>query len=253
MSDIVIKLDLEEPLQYNRFMAVTKIKQMTVVDQVMDQIKELISSGQYKPGDKIPTEADLADRFGIGRSSIRQAINIFNYLGVLESKASLGTFVQERAQISTEALTWSLLLGEDELEEMIDLRGSIELWCLIELTMKLAEGDESAREQIEKLEEIVAQMEKAAASNDKAELISLDFNFHHSIIEYEKNELYLSLYNTLKSFLYDEIKRTQLNYENIKLIPEEHGKLIDAMKTGNQTDALIAYQGHIKNIKYRLK
>lgn len=235
------------------FMPITKIKQKTVVDQVMDQIKKLISSGQYKPGDKIPTEAELAEKFGIGRSSIRQAINIFNYLGVLESKASLGTFVQERAKISKEALTWSLLLGNDELEEMVDLRASIELWCVIELTVKMNNNDSAALKTIDALEEIVKGMEKSASSKNKAELINLDFNFHNTIIEYEKNELYISLYNTLKSFLYDEIKQTQMNYENLKLIPKEHKKLIDAIKTGDQTKVLEAYQDHIRNIKYKLK
>lgn len=234
-------------------MALNKIKQQTVVDQVMDQIKQLISSGHYKPGDKIPTEAELAERFGIGRSSIRQAINIFNYLGVLESKASLGTFVQERAQISTEALTWSLLLGNDELEEMVDLRAAIELWCVIELNKKALEKDPSALEVIGQLEVIIKMMETAAHKQDKISLIQSDFNFHLSIIEYEKNELYISLYNTLKSFLYDEIRTTQMSYENLKLIPQEHGNLVNMIKTGNQNDVLTAFQDHIKNIKYKLK
>ncbi len=234
-------------------MPINKIKQKTVVDQVMDQIKALISSGEYKPGDKIPTEAELAEKFGIGRSSIRQAINIFNYLGVLESKASLGTFVQERAQISTEALTWSLLLGNDELEEMVDLRAAIELWCVIELTSKIGKNEPSAIKAIEKLDTIVNDMEKAASKKEKAKLIKLDFNFHFSIIENESNELYISLYSTLKSFLYDEIKKTQMSYENLKLIPQEHRNLVDTIKTGNQTEVLKAYQGHIRNIKYKLK
>ena len=86
-------------------MPLKKVKQKTVVDQVMDQIKELIASGEYKPGDKIPTEMELAKDFGLGRSSIREAIKIFNYLGVLESRAAIGTIVRERSQISTEALT----------------------------------------------------------------------------------------------------------------------------------------------------
>ena len=234
-------------------MPINKIKQKTVVDQVMDQIKHLIASGQYKPGDKIPTEAQLAEQFGIGRSSIRQAINIFNYLGVLESKASLGTFVQERAKISTEALTWSLLLGNDELEEMVDLRAAIELWCVIELTARISSKDPSALKEIEKLETIVEEMENAISEKNKTKLIESDFNFHFSIIEFDENELYISLYNTLRSFLYDEIKKTQLSYENLKLIPQEHARLINTMKTGNQIEALIAYREHIRNIKYKLK
>ena len=92
----------------------------------MAEIRRLIASGAYAPGDKIPTEKELAESFGIGRSSIREAIKIFNYLGVLESRAALGTFVRDRSNISSEALSWSLLLGSDELYEMIDLRGGME-------------------------------------------------------------------------------------------------------------------------------
>ena len=93
-----------------------KIRQQTVVAQVMGEIRELIASNAYAAGDKIPTEKELAERFGVGRSSIREAIKIFTYLGVLESRAALGTFVRDRSQISSEALSWSLLLGNDELE-----------------------------------------------------------------------------------------------------------------------------------------
>ena len=55
-------------------------------------------------------------------------------MGVLRSQAAKGTFVEERSNISSESLTWSLLLGEDELNEMIDLRGSIEIWSMFKLT-----------------------------------------------------------------------------------------------------------------------
>ena len=51
-------------------MPLKKVKQKTVVDQVMDQIKELIASGEYKPGDKIPTEMELAKDFGLGVFSL---------------------------------------------------------------------------------------------------------------------------------------------------------------------------------------
>ena len=57
-------------------MAADKIKQQTVVSQVMEQIRSLIAAGEYKPGDKIPTEKELAERFEIGRSSIREAMSL---------------------------------------------------------------------------------------------------------------------------------------------------------------------------------
>lgn len=110
-----------------------KIFQMTVVEQVMDRIKTLITSGTYKPGDKLPTELELAERFGIGRSSVREAIKIFQYLGVLESRVPKGTFLRPRSQISTEAITWALLLGDDDVNDILELREVIEQRALAHL------------------------------------------------------------------------------------------------------------------------
>jgi GntR family transcriptional repressor for pyruvate dehydrogenase complex len=92
----------------------------------MDKIRELIASGRFKTGDRIPTEGELAEMLGIGRSSIREAIKVFNYLGVLDSQTAKGTFVCERSRISAEALTWSILLGQDDYYDLIDTRGADE-------------------------------------------------------------------------------------------------------------------------------
>ena len=112
------------------------IKQKTVVAQVMEQIRDLIASGQYNVGDKIPTEGELAEMFGLGRSSIREALKVFNYLGILESKAALGTFVSDRTNVSSEALSWAILLGKNELYEMVEIRGALENWTLLKLSQE---------------------------------------------------------------------------------------------------------------------
>lgn len=234
-------------------MAAVQIKQQTVVAQVMGEIRSLIASGEYAPGDKIPTELELAERFGIGRSSIREAIKIFNYLGVLESRAALGTFVKERSNISSEALTWSLLLGNDELEEIIDLRGSIELWCLIKLVDGYRNGNETAKKTIATLQGIVEDMAKQVGDDLRENLIEDDFRFHLAIIESSENPLFLSTYETLRSFLYDEIKKSQDDYEDPAGIYQEHKQLVAAFTSGHRIDAVMAYIGHIENIKRRLK
>jgi len=233
-------------------MPLKKVKQKTVVDQVMDQIKELIASGEYKPGDKIPTEMELAKDFGLGRSSIREAIKIFNYLGVLESRAAIGTIVRERSQISTEALTWSLLLGEDEFEEMVDLRGAIELRCMCKISSKISKGEKEATELADKLEEIVDKMKTAALKKDYAKISDLDLSFHFLIIDSADNELFNSLYETLKAFLKEEVEVTNLNYQNPEEIWQEHRKLLDAIKSGDNQIVLNEYENHLKNILLHL-
>ena len=234
-------------------MSIKKIKKTTVVEQVMEQIKTLISSGAYKPGDKIPTELELSESFGVGRSSIREAIKIFNYMGVLRSQAAKGTFVEERSNISSESLTWSLLLGEDELNEMIDLRGSIEIWSMFKLAGEIFSKNPVGLTVVEELKSIIECMRTASLEGSRKKLIELDFNFHLKIMESCNNSLFLSLFDTLKSFLYDEIKQSQLDYQELSLIPKEHDELLNALLSGEKSTVLLAYSDHISNIKERLR
>ncbi len=234
-------------------MSIKKIKKTTVVEQVMRQIKALIAYGAYKPGDKIPTELELSESFGVGRSSIREAIKIFNYMGVLRSQAAKGTFVEERSNISSESLTWSLLLGEDELNEMIDLRGSIEIWAMFKLTDEISERSSVGLSVVEELRTIVENMRRSAGKNDRAGLIEDDFQFHTIIVQGCNNTLFTSLFKTLRSFLYDEIKQSQLDYTDLSKIPAEHDLLLNALLTGEKSIVYSAYSKHISNIKERLK
>lgn len=219
----------------------------------MDKIRALIASGAYSPGDRIPTEKELAERFGIGRSSIREAIKIFNYLGVLDSRAALGTFVRERSNISAEALSWSLFLGDDELEELIDLRGGIELWSLLTLVAAIKREDGAALETVATLARIVAEMESSAREGRRDDLIEADFQFHYAIVRSSNNELFASLYETLRSFLYGEIKRSQDDYDDPFQICAEHGELLRAFEGGDLMVATAAFTDHIANIKRRLR
>jgi len=234
-------------------MPIKKIKKTTVVEQVMEQIKTLIASNAYKPGDKIPTELELSESFGVGRSSIREAIKIFNYMGVLRSQAAKGTFVEERSNISAESLTWSLLLGEDELNEMIDLRGSIEIWAMFKLTDEIKSNSPEGLSVIEDLKSIIKTMKSSAKENDRANLIEADFRFHNIIIQGCNNTLFSSLFETLRSFLYNEIKQSQLDYIDLTKIPNEHNILLNALLTGNKSTVYAAYSDHISNIKERLR
>ena len=107
-----------------------------MVEQVMEEIKNLIATGRYKVYDQIPPESELADMFGVSRPTIREAIKIFNYLGVLKSYTGKGTFVSDSENISIEALTWSILLADNEVSELIELREVIEQRGLENLTQK---------------------------------------------------------------------------------------------------------------------
>ena len=233
--------------------AIEKISQKTVVDQVMEKIKQLIADGVYAPGDKMPTEAELATQFGIGRSSIREAIKIFNYLGILESRSSRGTIVCERSTISSEILSWALLLGNDDKQELVELRGAIELWSLLRLTALIKEQNEKSKFVITQLNEEISLMEQAIIDKNQHNLIKADYDFHYKIIKGADNHLFISLYEMLRSFMMNEIEQTHMKYTMQMKIVEEHKALINAITSGDILKASLTYMEHIENIKSLLK
>ncbi len=225
------------------------IRRHTLVNQVMDRIRELIAAGTYAPGDRIPTEQELAAMFGVGRSSIREAIKIFNYLGIMESKAALGTFISERSNISQEALTWALLLGKDDVEMLIEVRGAIELWSFIRITVAYRSDPSSAAALIGSLEEVLTRMETAIAAGDHDGIIKADYDFHDLIITGSGNRLFKELYEVLRSFLMDEIRKSQAHYTDRSVILSEHTNLLRAITSGDVGIAEACFTRHIENIK----
>ena len=229
-----------------------KIQQKTVVDQVMNYIKQQISEGLYKPGDKIPTEQELAQELGVGRSSIREAVKIFNYLGVMESMSARGTFVCERSKISSEALTWALLLGNDELDEVVEMRGAIELWSFIRMTMQYNSNPQEITPHIDSIEKQLKKMEKSFTEEDPLEMVEADYEFHRAIIKGGNNPLFLELFDVLKSFMYTEINESQKTYTDRSKIIAEHKTLLEAIKSGDIITAEKTNIATINNYKHFL-
>jgi GntR family transcriptional repressor for pyruvate dehydrogenase complex len=230
-----------------------KIKRKTVVAQVMENIRQLIASGQFKSGDRIPTEGELAERLGIGRSSIREAIKVFNYLGVLDSQTAKGTFVCDRASISVEALTWSILLGRDDYQDLIDMRGAIEMWSLVLLAELHARDPQAAAEPVAALERQLERMRRAVASGEREELAGADYDFHAAAIAGCGNRLFSAIYGVLRAFMYEEIEKSHQDFSDISTIVQEHEEFLKALRSGDPLAAQRTVRAHIASIKKRLR
>ncbi|MDR1129079.1 MAG: GntR family transcriptional regulator [Treponema sp.] len=226
-----------------------QIQQKTVVAQTMEKVRELITSGFYKPGDKIPTEQELAEHFGIGRSSIREAIKIFQHMGILESRVPKGTFLCDRSQISTEAISWALLLGSDDMWEILELRQIIEEAAFLSLITKYIRKPSSCRPVIEALEAEVENMKNALGENSIEKLSLADYNFHAIIIREGNNNLFLAIFKILNAFLEAEICKTYFAIKNLRDVSKDHQEIIDAIKTGVQKKAVQRHSAHFLRIR----
>ncbi len=234
-------------------MKVSRIRQKTIVEQVMDQIKDLIASGQLKPHDRIPTETELAQMFGIGRSSVREAIKIFQYLGILEASPRKGTFVCDYTNVSTEALTWSILLRKNDIYELVALREVIEEHAVGDLADRVAADPERACPTVAALREVIAGMQDAVAASSIEDIVHADYEFHRLIIESCANTLFSSIYETLRAFMQEEMRKTNLLDSAQLNLVAEHEAILTGIASGDSRRAQSAFRVHIDDVRRQLR
>ena len=103
------------------------VKRSRIYEHIVDQIHALIREGRWAPGDQIPPERELAERFRVSRTSVREALRALEMQGIIDSRQGGGTFVRTA---DTEALVpplaAAILRGRRELAEVLEVRELIE-------------------------------------------------------------------------------------------------------------------------------
>ena len=127
------------------------LKSESVVQKVINCLTDGMVSGELKPGDKLPTEPELAATLGVARTSVREATKILTYLGVLESRRSEGTFVANGFQESMiDPMVYGIILNKGEdFDSLMELRELTEVGILrLAIKKRSEEGLETIREKV---------------------------------------------------------------------------------------------------------
>jgi len=106
-------------------MAIRKIKRQSVSDQVFEQLKEQLLMNEWRRGEKLPSENELATSFDVSRVTVRHALQKLTALGLIETKLGEGSFVRDVAPgISMNQFRWLILMRT----HCKKLLSSVELW-----------------------------------------------------------------------------------------------------------------------------
>jgi GntR family transcriptional regulator, transcriptional repressor for pyruvate dehydrogenase complex len=235
----------------NSKLNINRIEPKTVVEQVMERIKDLIASGRYKVNDRLPSQDELASMFDIGRNSIREAMKVFEYLGIVKTRTGRGTVLCDRDKINSEALTWSILLGNNDIFELLQLREVLEVKGLQALMDLFISDNVEFLEHLDNLNKIIVKMQDAVADGSLEDLIATDYDFHAAIISISKNTLFSEMFKTLKRFMNEESKQID-NRMDYRTACEQHVQILGAIKTGNRSEALRELQEHIQFVRESL-
>jgi DNA-binding FadR family transcriptional regulator len=160
------------------------IEKKSLADEVADRLHKQIISKEYKVGDKLPTEPQLMKTYGVGRSTIREAIKIISNLGFLNVQQGVGTFVKSKT--ANEPI--SQRLKRADIHELDEVRQILE--------MKIAEKAASKRtkDDIAKINKCLLEREMAGKNGLLEECIEADINFHIAIAEASHNTILSDLY-----------------------------------------------------------
>ncbi len=182
------------------------INKKTLAEEVADRLIEQIFLGNYKIGDKLPIESELMKIFGVGRSSIREAIKILSIQGLLAVQQGVGTFV------ASDKIQESLndQMGRAEIADVIEVRSLLEV--------KIAEKAALNRTatQLKTSKQWLSLRKKFAAENDVQNCIHADVNFHISIAEACGNPILTEIYKTASIQVTKSFVSSNLNTDSFK-------------------------------------
>lgn len=175
------------------------LKKESVVQSVINRLTDAMRTKELKPGDKIPPEPELAESLGVARSSVREAIKILTYLGVLESKRSEGTFVcSGYTESMIDPMVYGIILNQDSFENLMELREMTEAGM-----MRLA-IDHHTEEELEELESQLDVMRESLRDEEdpvKA-FFEADEKFHDLIAMMGKNPMADKINRVVRSLTY---------------------------------------------------
>lgn len=158
----------------------------TPVDQIIRQIRDLISSGQLKPGDRLPSERQLCERLGVGRTHLRDAIRKLEFFGILRTMPQSGTFVAGLGLPALKGLITDML----ELQGN-DFKSLIESRVILESNIAQLAAVNRSDKDLKEIENALHAHQQKIKMNEDA--IDEDFLFHLKIADASKNSVLKSL------------------------------------------------------------
>jgi GntR family transcriptional repressor for pyruvate dehydrogenase complex len=220
-----------------------KIQLENPVDLIIKQIRELISSGAIKPGEKLPPERKLAQHLGVSRGQVREAINKLQFYGVLKVQPQSGTTVTGTGIVALERLISDMLKMEN-----VDLNSLIETRILLEKEAARLAALNRTKDDLVQLSNALNLYENKL--QDSSTAVEEDLLFHVKIAEASKNSVLKSLMiiitpDIVKNFVQLKVCSESNNRKTIA----EHRKILQMISGKNPEGAVLAMEEHLNDIK----
>ncbi|GEN89196.1 FadR/GntR family transcriptional regulator [Oceanobacillus sojae] len=219
---------------------IQKTNRMNLVEQVASQIEQLIGSGHWQIGDRIPPEMELMEKFDVSRNTLREAIRALVHAGLLETRQGSGTIVR-----STNALGAAIKrhVKKSALLETIDVRLALE-----KQAAQLA-AEHRSETDLAKLEEYIQLSRQAVENKDYEQFIKLDIHFHQAIVSASNNQLLIDLYEPLAEIIYSFVQDLMAMNKPFKYEEELHIELFTAIRNQDKHAAATYVEDYMEVLR----
>jgi GntR family transcriptional repressor for pyruvate dehydrogenase complex len=199
------------------------IKHTRVSDEIVNQMKSLISEGTLKPGDQLPPERELIKEFGVSRPTLREALKSLIAMGFLEVSPAKRPFVKsmisERMQ---DPLSLLIKTDTQKIFDLIEVRKAMEAWSAFHAAQRATEED------IERLQFIIKEMKSAFEKDLSWE--NEDANFHLAIAQATHNTIQTHIMSTIYDLLRESVAKVFTDRAKVKKLLYQHHRIFSAIK-----------------------
>ena len=221
-------------------------REQRLYERVVEKVLELISSGAWKPGFRLPPERELSEAFGVSRTVVREAVKALEARGVLESSTGSGVSVRlaDFNMVSQSLQTYMQLSKQVDFEIRLN-----EVRQVLEVEMVALAANRITPEQRKQLRQICKEMR--VGSNNSKEMAELDFRLHVTLAEATQNELFKVLLAPVINQLRNQIILTWEDFPRpVNVVLDQHEAIVTSVENG---DAEAARQAMAKHLAFSRK
>ena len=217
---------------------VRPIRKSSISDDIVQQIISLISSGDLKAGQRLPSERDLCVKFAASRSSLREALRCLSIMGVLTARPGEGTSVaMDGTKFMETVLHWRMSTEQHDIEDLMEVRMALEGVTAASAALHAQAAD------VKKLQDLVARMEESVG--DAKRFAALDLDFHLGLARASKNKLILDLVAVIRGQLERGVAKVLQLPQAMPLSVKEHKAILEAVVHNEAEEARAAMQAHL--------
>ena len=207
---------------------ITPIHRKDLTTEIIDSVLKMISDGDWEPGDKLPSQRELANQMDVSMASLREALYSLQAIGVLEMRHGSGTFISRNTiNLGEKIVELSILLGHLDIKKFFEARE------VIETGLAALAAEHATDDQINVLFKILNEQIAAFDFKNEAYLHDLDLDFHQQLADMANNKILSEINDILMKNLDKLFRILPLSRTGWAI----HRKVAEAIRDRSSSDA----------------